>query len=433
MSAPAIVPFPTRPETDEERERRLAADAAVAPAIESIELQRGDAIELRAVRWLWRDYLACGKLHIMAGAPGVAKTTLALALAASVTMGGRWPDGTRAQPGDVLIWSGEDDPEDTLAPRLVASGAEMSRVHFVHRARDADGESRAFDPATDFSLLSATAARLPNLRLLLLDPIVNVVGAADSHKNTEVRRALQPVADFAARHGCAALGVTHFTKGTAGREPWERVTGSLAFSAAARIVLAVAKLSDDDGGGRVMVRVKSNVGPDGGGFRFDVDRVEVAAGVTAQRVLWGDPIDGAARDILGAGEQNGGDERSAFADAKSFLSALLSDGPIPTRQIKRDADDAGHAWATIRRAMIALGIEATKIGMRGPWQWQLPPKVLTNTEDAQRKPLSTFASDEQVHADDGPNEDAQQPEDAQRKPLSTFGADEQLPDDVEEF
>ena len=56
-----------------------------------------------------------------------------------------------------------------------------------------------------------------------------------STKNAEVRRGLQPLVDFAGETGCAVLGGTHFTKGTTGRDPTERVTGSLAFGALARL------------------------------------------------------------------------------------------------------------------------------------------------------------------------------------------------------
>ena len=40
---------------------------------------------------------------------------------------------------------------------------------------------------------------------------------------------------------CALLGITHFSKGTGGRDPVERLTGSLAFGALARVVLIAAK------------------------------------------------------------------------------------------------------------------------------------------------------------------------------------------------
>jgi putative DNA primase/helicase len=84
------------------------------PAAPFVELIRGDSITPEAVSWLWNGYLVGGKLNILAGAPGTGKTTLALAAAATITNGGRWPDRTPAPHGDVLIWSGEDGVRDVL-------------------------------------------------------------------------------------------------------------------------------------------------------------------------------------------------------------------------------------------------------------------------------------------------------------------------------
>jgi putative DNA primase/helicase len=122
-------------------------------------LIRGDTIRPEAIAWIWDGFLAAGKMHVLAGAPGTGKTTIAVALAATVTIGGRWPDGSRCEAGDALIWSGEDSPADTLAPRLIASGADMSRVHFVGPAVT-NLERRPFDPATDFPALIYEAAKL---------------------------------------------------------------------------------------------------------------------------------------------------------------------------------------------------------------------------------------------------------------------------------
>src|SRR5690606_14018755 len=97
-------------------------------------------------QWLWRGWLPAGKLTILAGAAGTGKTTLALGLAAALTSISKWPDGTiPSQHGNVLIWSSEDSAEDTLVPRLIASGADMKRCHFISGIT-VDGENLPFDP-----------------------------------------------------------------------------------------------------------------------------------------------------------------------------------------------------------------------------------------------------------------------------------------------
>ena len=89
----------------------------------------------------------------IAGAVGTGKTTIALDIAAIITSGGRWPDATPAQVGNVVIWSGEDGLADTLSPRLLAMGADMTRVFFVNNVSDARGK-RSFDPASDIQSLA---------------------------------------------------------------------------------------------------------------------------------------------------------------------------------------------------------------------------------------------------------------------------------------
>ena len=342
-----------------------------------VELISGDKVKPQAIEWLWNGYLAAGKLHIVAGAPGTGKTTIAVAVAATLTKGGRWPDGTVAPTGDVIVWSGEDSINDTLAPRLLAAGADMRRVHFVHDVVDG-GTRRPFDPATDFATLARAAVHVPELRLMVVDPIASAV-AADSHKNSETRRGLQPLVDFAETIGCALLGVTHFTKGTQGREPLERVTGSLAFGAMPRIVLATAKLKEDGGGGRVLVRAKSNIGLDGGGFRYELRQEELPGeynGIIASRVEWCGPVDGTASTILAVAEQDTDpDEKSELRDASDWLRARIEDagGEMARRELLQEAEQAGFPERTIQRAKKRAGVITRQTGFGAAKQstWML--------------------------------------------------------------
>jgi putative DNA primase/helicase len=387
-----------------------------------VSLIKASDLEPEPIAWLWHGWLAAGKMHILAGAPGTGKTTIGLSLAATITSGGRWPDGTKAEPGNVVIWSGEDDPRDTLIPRLLLMGADLSRVFFVGDVLEG-GERRAFDPAHDIEPLRRKLADIGNVRLLIVDPLVSAV-AGDSHKNAEVRRGLQPLADLARTARCAVLGITHFTKGTAGREPVERLNGSIAFGALARVVLVAAKRREEGEDGRtvrVLLRAKANNGPDDGGFEYDLHQAELEThpGIFASGVLWGGAIEGAARELLAEAEADPDDEGGTRAEAERFLADLLADGPLPVKVIKADADGAGFSWATIRRAQKALGIEAVKEGgffgktTKQQWVWRLPAedaqrerlqgeslKMLKTAEDAQQKKVSTFREVEHLQGED---------------------------------
>ncbi|RJG07903.1 AAA family ATPase [Noviherbaspirillum cavernae] len=365
--------------------------------------------------WLWQGWLAAGKMHILGGAPGTGKTTIAMALAATVSVGRRWPDGMRAPLGNVVIWTGEDDPRDTLVPRLALSGADLSRVYFITDVREGN-ERRSFDPARDMDKLTRKLIEIGDVRLLIVDPIVSVV-VGDSHKNAEVRRGLQPLVDLAASMRCALLGITHLTKGTAGRDPVERLTGSLAFGALARVVMMAAKYQEEDEHGRtvrVFLRAKSNIGPDDGGFEYDLHQGEMKShpGIVASSVLWGNAVEGTARELLATADTAADDgEGGTSADAKRFLSDLLADGPLPVNQVKADANGAGYSWPTIRRAQKALGIKSSKSGLKGPWKWALPSKRIQqpegaqqNAEGAQQNIVSTFGNREHLRDDSDQND-----------------------------
>lgn len=378
-----------------------AANASNYPHTSSVELVCARDLKPEPIDWLWDGWLAQGKLHIFGGAPGTGKTTISMGLAAKVTIGGRWPDSSKAPAGNVVVWSGEDDPKDTLIPRLALSGADLSRVFFISEVRQGD-ERRTFDPARDMEPLRRKLAEIGEVRLLVVDPIVSAI-AGDSHKNAEVRRGLQPLVDMAGAMGCAVLGITHFSKGTGGRDPVERLTGSIAFGGLARVVLVAAKhqeAGDDGRTVRLFCRSKSNIGPDDGGFEYDLLQSELGAypGIFASCVVWGDAVEGSARALLAEADATG--DEGAARDVKQFLAELLADGPLPVKAIKADVDGAGYAWRTVERAKKALGIEAVKeggsIGGKGQqWVWRLPldlkaANILEDRQDRQTRKVGVL-------------------------------------------
>jgi hypothetical protein len=354
---------------------------------------------VKPITWVWPGWLAAGQLQLLAGQAGTGKTTLAIAMAATITTGGRWPDGATAPIGDVVIWSGEDGAAETLVPRFVANGGDRRRFHIVTAARDAAGRQRRFDPATDMPQLADAVSALPALKLVIFDPVVSAV-TGDSHKNTEVRRGLQSVVDFAAYTGAAVLGITHYSKSTAGRDPLERVTGSLAFGAVARVVLGTVKPIDSSQPRR-LVRTKSNIGSDGAGFEYRLESVKVAPGIWNQRVNWGAALEGSARALMAEIEDPLVADKPAKVDtAAKWLTSILADGPVAANDIYDRGTADGFARATVMRAKVAAGVVVAKSGFNGGWMWSLPPKMLKHAEDAHSKTMSTFEDFEHLRGDD---------------------------------
>jgi putative DNA primase/helicase len=260
-------------------------------------------------------------------------------------------------------------------------GATLERIHFIQTADDGD-RTRAFDPATDVGQLRTAIRKLgisPNL--LIVDPIVSAV-AGDSHKGSDTRRALQPLVDLGVAEGCAILGISHFSKGTAGRDVIERVTGSLAFGALARLVFAAAKMPDDQGGDRFIARAKSNLGPDGGGYRYELQQHPLPnhPAICASTLLWGEPIEGNARDILAQAEVSEDiDTKCQTDEAQDWLRDLLMDGAVKATDAIKKAGATGISHKSLRAARERLGVKPRKQGYTGGWVWSLP-----HAQDAQR-------------------------------------------------
>lgn len=346
-----------------------AARPAAPDVNNAVSLICGSLLRPQPIEWLWRHWLAAGKFHLLAGIPGQGKTTIALTLAATVTIGGVWPDGSRCTKGSAVIFSGEDDAADTLLPRIVAAGGDPSRVFFVQGTR-IDGELVPFDPARDLLQLTRAIEQIGDVRLVVVDPVVSAVNG-DSHKNTEVRRALQPLVDLAASCGCAIVGITHFAKGGQGQDPAQRVVGSVAFSAVARVVIVAAKVRGEEGqDSRILARAKSNIGPDDGGFEYHLDQVQVMDGIEASRIGWGQAVQGTARDLLTNPDEDVDDDAG---DAVSMLRAeLVNDSWTEADKASSPLRAAGFTKKQIWAASKKLGVIRQKGGMHGGWYWRLP-------------------------------------------------------------
>jgi hypothetical protein len=214
---------------------------------------------------------------------------------------------------------------------------------------------------------------------VIVDPIVFAV-AGDGHRNAQTRRGLMPLLDFADATGAAILGITHFAKGTKGREPGERVIGSGAFNAVARCVWSTA-MPAGDGVPFRLVRTKSNLAAARDGFEYTLAQAPIETGdaaLAAQTIEWGEPLFGSGADLL---EEIETKPKRAYVPwsvekaAEAWLCEKLAHGPMAVATLARESMAAGYAWRTIERAKAKLKIESAKTalaGRHGGWTWSLP-------------------------------------------------------------
>lgn len=382
--APVDLPSMIKPTTS-------AGGESLPPAGRRLRVRCLADVEPTAIRWLWPGRIALGKITMIAGHPGLGKSFLTCDFAARVSAGLPWPDVRDLCPqGQVLILNGEDDPSDTIRPRLDAAGADVSKVHFIDGVDSTrEGEIDPFELARDTRLLRDHIEATPDVRLLVIDPVSAYIGQVDDHRNSEVRGLLRPLADLAHETGVAIVLVTHLNKGVG--EAINRVIGSIAWAAAARAAWAVIRDPDDEKR-RLLLCLKNNIGLESLGMAYRIasppGEGDLAALSAVGRVEWeSEPLSVRADDVLGAPRGEGVlDLAPARAEAVGFLRELLKHGPVASEQIKIEAKSADVKWASVRRAKETIGIVARKVGFgeKAGWCWVLPegtPPV--HSKDAQ--------------------------------------------------
>lgn len=333
-------------------------------------------VQRQAVRWLWPGRVPLGKVSLLAGDPGLGKSMLTLDMGARLSTGRPWPDApdTTTEPGGVIILSAEDDVADTIRPRLEAAGADLSRVHVLNgvefQAKGGQPKTvRVFRLDRDLPVLDKAIAQTPGCRLVIIDPITAYLGHTDSHVNAEVRAVLAPLKEAAERHDVAIVGVAHLNKSSTTPAQY-RVSGSLAFTAAARAVWLIVK-DPDNPTRRLMLPGKNNLAPDGTGLGYTIiESPDLSGGPV---LAWEPaPVMLSVDDALAPDADSDG--RGALREAAAWLREALADGPVSVKDLQGWAKDAGLGWSTLKRAKGVLRAVSRKRGpmVGGAWEWALP-------------------------------------------------------------
>jgi len=270
-------------------------------------IYRASTVVPKRVEWLWPGRIPLGKLTTFAGIGGLGKTFVLCDITARVTKGLGWPDGesmTENDVGQVLFVSGEDDPDDTLVPRMIQLNADLERVLFLKTEiqdcftlADLDTLDEAMKQADD------------GVKLVVIDPPTAYLGGVDDHNNAELRSLLSPLKSWAARHRVAVIFNTHVNKGGAGKaEAMMRVMGSVAWVNAVRAAFMFARDPDDID--RVLfVPMKMNIAKRRKGLAYRIASLTDELDGPA-KVEWLGEVDITADEAVGTG---GGKPRRVVA------------------------------------------------------------------------------------------------------------------------
>jgi putative DNA primase/helicase len=357
------------------------ADAATEGATpEEFESVRADEVKIEAIDWLWPHRFARGKLGLLAGMPERGKGLILSDIFARITRGMPWPcDEGKAEIGDVLLLQQEDDPADTVVPRLAAAGADLARIHILKMIKKTDGSGkRIFNIVADLPMLHAVLQRANTAQLLAIDPLTAYIGKVNAAAGVEVRSALMPLVDLLREFHIAGIGVMHLNKKIDVDNAVARISDSLAFVAVSRQAFIVT--DDAENERRLFVKAKNNLAPDVKALSYRIETRRAGqdhrdgCDIFAPVIIWGtEHVEISAMQAMQA-EAGGKAASNTRKDAKDLILKLLDGATMAQKEIVDRAEGEGISLATLRRAKRDLGVESFKDGLSGGWMWRLPKK-----------------------------------------------------------
>ena len=341
--------------------------------------QLASQIEMKPMHWLWENRLPLGAFSLLAGREGIGKSMLAYHLVGEIT-NGRLSGTSFRTARAVAISATEDSWEHTIKPRLVAAGANLNLVHRVEM-RSSNGINS--DPAfpSDIFALERYILR-HNIALVLFDPIMSrLESKLDTHKDADVRKAIEPLGQIAERTQSVALGIIHVNK-TATTDLLNSVMGSKAFVAVARSVLYVMVDGEDSKKRMVGVRKSNNAQEEETNKIFHIDNTLVAntpdGPIYTGKLVWDGDTN---RSMVEEAEMATNGTRAAAKDAEEWLNELIESrgGYIESRAAK-DAAKRRHSANNIERAMQRLKVNVVSRGFPRRTWWILPGHELPPEE-----------------------------------------------------
>lgn len=356
-------------------------------------LTRASEIKVRPVRWLWERRVALGSLALLGGREGIGKSTVAYTLAADVSRG-RLPGTYEGQPKAVIVAATEDSWEHTIAPRLIAANADLERIFRVD-ITTAEGVDTGLSLPRDLAAIEQAAIE-QEVALILLDPLMSRLDSGlDTHKDAEVRLALEPLTALANRVGAAVLGLIHVSKATSS-DPLTLLMGSRAFAAVARAVLFVMVDPDDDNT-RLLGEPKNNLGrTDLPTLSFTIESAHVAdtdeGPVWTSAIRWGTERSQSIHDVLVSAAETA-DARSATGEAAVWLEDYLHSvgGTAASAAIKDEGRRAGHSIDSLKRARQRIRATSESAGFPRQTWWRLPVGAASESSHGESQPTASTA------------------------------------------
>jgi hypothetical protein len=347
---------------------------------DDVVIRRLSEVKAKNIEWLIHPVLAKGKLTIFHGEPGKGKSQASIYTAAEVSRGGTYFDGQQIEEGEVLFITSEDEASDTLKPRLMACGANVNNIIELRWIVKKDGKINMFNLEQHIPQLKKAVQQLPNLKLIIIDPISAFLGKVDGNSGG-VRGLFAEVKPIVEERGCALLVIAHNNK-TSGMRALNKISGNGAFGAATRIAYVFGdnpshQIIDDEEGKFIMAQSKNNLERQETNSQiYDIEAVEVVedeVNIKTSRIKWLGESDIKSQEIVDympnkkeRGRPN--DKRQECIDEiEKFMEGKKELTVIETKILKLHLDSMNFGEQLQRKSRQELGINVVRIGNDPYW------------------------------------------------------------------
>ena len=349
--------------------------------IRSLNVVNADTIKTERVTWLWEGRIPGSKITLFAGKGDCGKSTVLIDIIARVTTGRDWADGAKNTMGarKVVMLTSEDDPNDTIVPKLQAAGADISKVSFVTKVGIVGANEavrRSFQLKEDITLLAKALREDPEIALVAFDPISGFHGQVEGNADADMRPLYEQLQETCAKTKTAVIGIIHHNKKT-DLDAVQKILGAGSIGHVTRAIWAFS--SDPENKDEYyMSKAKGNLSKRGiGGLKYKIVDAEVTlsdgSNDTKPRIEWLGKHDMDANEVEqkskdAARESNPVDTK--VGRAKLLLLAELEKGPrLASEMYALGLKELEADEQVMKRAKWQLNVQCSK---GRPFYWSLP-------------------------------------------------------------
>jgi RecA/RadA recombinase len=302
--------------------------------------------ELGPIEWIWANWLPKGFLTMLAGAPEAGKSALALRIAASITNGLPFPDGTTPQETGLVVWCEAEASQALNLERAKKWGIDIKKL--ILPLEDAT-EDISLDNQKHKERIRE-AASVPGVKLLIVD---SLSGTSRRNENsTDMLDLVRFLAQLARDKNIAIL-LTHHLRKRGKMDTYsvelDRLRGSSSIVQPARVIWAMDNPNSSTGYKRLRV-IKSNLGQKPQSIGYEIGESGINFGPSPEPFA----------------------KPSETEESVEFLKNMLANGPCDAQVVLTEAEKNGIHERTLREAKTQLRIRSEKEGgSNGKWVWYL--------------------------------------------------------------